>query len=598
MSNINKRVDHIIDLYIKKKYSEVISQGNELLPKIKNRDARRDIYEAIGSSYLYLNEFDFAIENLKKSRSHLGIKEFYTPIYKHFLNNDKYEYAIKCLKEILKVHPDDTEVIMDMYRASLKLNNDLHGLMYLTNTKKWSELADLCRKTIFWNLLDDLDALFMEEFYQGNYESNISTLFSSFNIDKMSLEDLYNLNKNTINMILEKNKYLNIIPMVEGFGHKTAHKRKAKLKIGYISSDFKNHATMYLLLRVLELHNTDDFDIHFFITNKKQEDKCSERLEKINATKHYLKKESDVVIANIIKDQEIDILVDLKGYTGDTSTFISAYRPAPIIVNWLGYPGTLGVEKFADYIITDKIITPESFAPYFSETFAYMPHCYQPNDDSRNFSTTLTRSDVGLPENAVVFCSFNGLHKLNPLEFTYWCKLLKDVPNSVLWLLMPESNLIKQNLLKEAKKRGIEESQIIFAENLDNREHLERLSLADIGLDSFPCTSHTTASDLMLAGVPLIAQLGHTFCSRVSSSVVAANNCSELITHNIEEAYRLAYTLATTKKLLQQVKKEVKANLQTAPLYNSELFTKNLEKLYNKMWKQYENGKKEIITLD
>lgn len=601
ISKIELKMDFVKNLFDEKKYDEAIIESEKLLEKHKNREVRRYIYNILGQSYLALEVNDFAELNLRKAYPKLTDKEFYLYLAQCYKARENNQQSIKYLELLLEKYPDDVEIHNEMVDLALRENYDMKAMYHLASTENWSYISASCRSTLFWDKLYEIDNLVLDDVRNNRINNQIILTFMAMFIDTITAQDLYNINNRVITNELQSLKLLDVRPLVEGFERKIPRKRGKKLKIGYLSSDFYGHATMLLLMRVLELHDLDNFEVHLFITNnidKKIKDSYIDRIKALNVTQHKLFKKSEEEIAEVIKDAEIDILVDLKGYTNKTATYCSIYRPAPIIVSWLGYPNTLGIERLADYIITDKIVSPEDQAPYFSETFAYMPHSYQPNDNSIEYSTPMKRSDYFLPEDAVIFCSFNGIKKLNPRELDYWCALLNNIPNTVLWILMPKIKLVKENLLKEINKRGIDSERVIFAQNVSFEEHRNRLSLADIALDSFPCTSHTTASDLMVAGVPLIAQIGNTFASRVSASVVTANGCPELVARNIKEAYNLAYSLATNKELLQAVKAQIKANIKTEPLYNSELFTKNLERLYNKMWEQYENGKKEIITLD
>lgn len=599
MSKKDKKIDKIKELYQEQAFSQVIIEGQELLEKEKNRSAKRVLYNYIGLALLEMDDHDQAIENLRKARSHLSIKDFYSPLIEYYEKRKQWSNLVKCFEDILKYYPDDTITLESLAKLYMMMGNDTKAMYYLTNTQNWGMLAHFCRSLVFWDNLDKIDELFVTYLRDNMLENdNIALLWYSIMIPKISQLDSYNLIRKTVLTGLEHFNLINIQPMIEGFERKEPRVSAAKLRIGYLSSDFYDHATMLLLARVLELHNRNNFDIHLFIVNKKMNDSYGKRIENMAAHKHYLYQKENNEIAELINEQNIDILIDLKGFTKNTASYVSAYRPAPIIVNWLGFPTTMGLERMADYIITDKIVTPAEQAQFFSETLAYMPNCYQPNDNSIEYSSSITRKDVGLPHEAIVFCSFNSILKLNPQQFDFWCRLLQNVENSVLWILRPSNKMAIKNLLKEAEKRDIDTLRIIFAEKVPIIEHRKRLHLADIGLDSFPCTSHTTASDLMAAGVPLVAQIGNTFWSRVSASVLTANNCSQLVAYNIEQAYNIAYTLATNKDLLAAVKVEIANNLKTAPLYNSELFTKNLERIYNKMWEQYQTGKKEIISLD
>jgi protein O-GlcNAc transferase len=289
--------------------------------------------------------------------------------------------------------------------------------------------------------------------------------------------------------------------------------------------------------------------------------------------------------------------VDLKGFTRDARLEISAFRPAPVLVSWLGYPGTLGHPVLADYIIGDAVVTPPANAADFSETLALMPHCYQPNDRSRRIGPMPDREAAGLPVNAFVLCSFNQTFKFNPESFDIWCRLLREIPDSVLWLLAAPEDA-ENNLRREAHTRGIESSRLVFAPRLPLQDHLGRLQLADLALDTFPCNSHTTASDALWAGVPLVTLVGETFASRVAASLLNAAGVPELATHSWDEYAQLAKSLVSDPSRLQAIRQRLLDGRMTSPLFDTVRFTRDLEQLYLRMWEQHARGDRQIIQLD
>ncbi|MGC4025712.1 MAG: tetratricopeptide repeat protein [Mesorhizobium sp.] len=317
-----------------------------------------------------------------------------------------------------------------------------------------------------------------------------------------------------------------------------------RLRVGYLSSEFFNHATMHLLAGVLESHNQNQIDFRIFSYSQPRDDLFTERLRAADIPATNLVGLSDIRAAREIARQEIDILVDLKGHTKSVRLGITALRPVPIIVNWLGYPGTLGHPRLADYIIGDPVVTPVEDASFYSERLALMPHCYQPNDNKRPLPYEMTRSEVGLPEQAIVFCNFNNAVKFNPRMMDLWCRILKAVPNSVFWLLDQDPAIKRVNLDREFRTRGIPPERIFYSPFAQQAEHASRLQLADLALDTFPYTSHTTASDTVWSGVPLITLKGKTFASRVAASLLATHGFSELIVTDDEAYFQLAVELA------------------------------------------------------
>jgi predicted O-linked N-acetylglucosamine transferase (SPINDLY family) len=382
-------------------------------------------------------------------------------------------------------------------------------------------------------------------------------------------------------------------PYMYGADPRPSH---AKLRIGFLSADFQEHATSYLLAEVLERHDRSRFELVGYSFGPDDNSPIRNRICAAFGMFRDIKALGHEASARQIVTDEIDILVDLKGYTGQGRTQIVALRPAPIQVNWLGYPGTFGHPRLADYLIGDPIVTPLEHAAYYSESLALMPHCYQPNDRQRAIGPRPTRAEAGLPEEGFVFCSFNQPYKITPFMFDLWCQLLREVPGSVLWLLQP--NLVAQNnLWREGLARGVARNRIMFAPILPLEKHLGRLQLADLCVDTYPYTSHTTASDALWAGVPLVTLMGSTFVSRVAASILSAARLPDLVTHSAASYYRLALELATQREKLGNIRKAMATNRLTCALFDSEQFTRDIERLYGEMWDAYRSGIKGHIVL-
>jgi predicted O-linked N-acetylglucosamine transferase (SPINDLY family) len=281
--------------------------------------------------------------------------------------------------------------------------------------------------------------------------------------------------------------------------------------------------------------------------------------------------------------------VNLNGFFGHERQRIFSYKPAPIQVNYLGFPGTMGI-GYMDYIIADKVVIPEESKIHYVEKLAYLPNSYQANDDIRNISDRkFSREELGLPEDAFVFTCFNNNYKITPTTFDSWMRILSLVKGSVLWLLA-DNPMAKDNLIKEALARGIDSSRLVFAERLPIPEHLARHDLADLFIDTLPYNAHTTCSDALWAGLPVLTLMGHTFPGRVSSSLLSAIGLSELVTHTQGEYEALAIELATNPKKLGDLKLKLANNRLIAPLFNTLLFTKNLEAAYIKMHEHGQAG--------
>jgi predicted O-linked N-acetylglucosamine transferase (SPINDLY family) len=286
---------------------------------------------------------------------------------------------------------------------------------------------------------------------------------------------------------------------------------------------------------------------------------------------------------------EIDLLVDLKGFTTDSRKGICARRPAPIQVNYLGYPGTMGAE-YMDYIIADRIVIPEHQRGCYSEKIAYVPNSYQVNDTKRAIAdTALTRAQAGLPDGMFVFCSFNNNYKITPAVFDCWMRMLQQVEGSVLWLLEDNARAA-DNLRKEAVARGVNAERLIFAKRLPLAEHLARHRLADLFLDTLPCNAHTTASDALWAGLPVLTCRGETFAGRVAASLLHAIALPELIATTLAAYEQMAIDLARHPEKLAAIKRRLTANRLTTPLFDTKLFTQHIEAAYMAMYERHRAG--------
>jgi predicted O-linked N-acetylglucosamine transferase (SPINDLY family) len=364
-----------------------------------------------------------------------------------------------------------------------------------------------------------------------------------------------------------------------------------KIRVGYYSADFHNHATGCLMAELFELHDKSQFELVGFSFGPITNDEMRQRLEKSFDQFIEVGNRSDIEIAQLSRDLNIDIAVDLKGFTQDARTGIFSHRAAPIQVNYLGYPGTLGAD-YMDYIIADKTLIPPELQSCYSEKVVYLPNSYQVNDRKRLISERqFTRQELGLPEHGFIFCCFNNNYKILPATFEGWMRILKAVEGSVLWLLQ-DNAWATENLKKEAEKQGIALDRLVFAERLPLSEHLARHRLADLFLDTFPYNAHTTTSDALWSGLPVLTKMGKSFASRVAASLLNAVGLSELITSTQEEYEALAIELAMNSKKLETIKLKLANNRLTAPLFDTPLFTKNLESAYIKMYERYQNDLK------
>ena len=366
--------------------------------------------------------------------------------------------------------------------------------------------------------------------------------------------------------------------------------KKEKIRIGYFSSDFHTHPVMYLLIKALEKHNKDNFEIFAYYFGLSKNDPMKDRVVKAVDKFYHLHDKENKEINELAKKDEIDIAIDLTGYTDNSRTGIFSDRMAPIQVNFLGYTSTMGT-NFIDYIIADEVIIPKNLQKYYSEKPLYLPNCYMPTDDTRKISSKkLTRKQFNLPSDGIVFCSFNNSWKISPNEYDIWMRVLNKVDKSVLWL-KDTNEYSKNNLRKEAIKRKINPKRIIFAEKIDIEEHLARHKLADIFLDTFNYNGHSSSCDALWSGLPVVTKIGKGFSARVSASLLNTLGLSELITNSELDYEALILKLAQDQNELNKIKVKLKNNLSTSPLFNSELYTKNLEKLYKEIYENFHNSK-------
>ncbi len=400
----------------------------------------------------------------------------------------------------------------------------------------------------------------------------------------LSLYDLPLLQKKTAEIFVKKT----ILHKKNSTNISTTPKNK-KMRIGYYSADFRNHAMSFLLSGMFEFHNRSKFEIIAFSFGPKKNDEISKRIK--NAFDQFIEVSSktDKEIAEVSKNLNIDIAVDLMGHTTNSRIGIFSERCAPIQINYLGYPGTSGAD-FIDYIVADKILIPKENQKYYSEKIIYLPNTYQVRDSKQKISNKIyKRQNFGLPEKSFVFCCFNQNYKITPNIYDIWMRLLKKIDGSVLWLLKNSEEGAK-NLKKEAYKRGIEPNRIIFAEKIGIPEHLARHKLADLFIDTFPYNAHTTCSDALWVGLPVITLMGQSFASRVGASLLNAIGLKGLIAKTEKEYENLAIKLATKSEILKKTKKKLEKNKTTQSLFNTKLYTLNIELAYTKIYKNYHSN--------
>lgn len=365
--------------------------------------------------------------------------------------------------------------------------------------------------------------------------------------------------------------------------------RRNKIRIGYFSTDYYNNATSYLMAEIFELHNRNRFEVLAFSFGPDVEDEMSRRVSAAMDRFLDIRSMTDREAAELSRSLGVDIAVDLKGHTLGHRTGIFAERAAPIQVNYLGYPGTMGAE-YMDYLIADETVIPQTSQKYYSEKIIYLPDSYQCNDSQRAISTKpCTRAEEGLPQDAFVFCCFNNSYKITPETFSVWMRILRRVDGSILWL-WKNKPWATENLRKEAERRGISGDRVIFARTLPLDEHLARHRLADLFLDTFPYNAHTTASHALWTGLPVLTRTGETFASRVGASLLRAVGLPELITTSQEEFEEQAVELANDTERRTALRHRLQQDRLSAPLFDSRAFTRHLEAAYTAIVERQEAG--------
>lgn len=575
----------------------------------------------LGLSYLIKKQYQESLDYLNQASS-LNSNDISLLLAKGqaFFESKRYEDAILVAKKILEIDPNSCEALSNIGSALNELNLPDEAIQFfdkaLALDSKQAEAHS--NKGLAYTKLKKLPKSL--ESYIKAYEINPNIDFllgSKLNV-KMLLGNWDNLEKEVtiLSQKLAANKRV-VAPfgLMSLLDSPSAHlqaasiwaasnnhikelgplrkiypKDSAKIKLAYISADFKNHPVAHLTAEMFELHSREKFEVYAIsLLKAPSTDSMRDRL--VGAFDHFIdvQDKSDLEIAEFCRHLNIDIAIDLGGYTEGARIDIFKYRLAPIQVSYLGYPGTLGTKSF-DYIIADHVVIPEQSREFFTERIAYLPYSYMVDDSKRlpsNFSTT--REQFGLPKDAFVYCCFNNSYKFNRQVVQSWSDILKSVDNSVLWL--SENNLVfQQNLLREFEKHSICVKRIIFAPRMElMADHLARLRLADLFLDTNPFNAHTTAIDSLKSGVPLLTILGNSFPARVAASLLSTLGLPELITSNTKEYEQLAIDIGNNPNQISKLKSKLASNLETSPLFDTKLFVRNFESLLLEMQRRYKN---------
>ena len=508
-----------------------------------------DAYLTWGALLGERNQFEAALRVYKKF---IAINPDYAGVHADcgvlYMKLKQYENALHCYDRAFAINPEADYLFGERVRSRIQIcdwttfDSDLNLLL--------QKIYGHAKSSIPFPVIALVDSLFLQKQVALTFvEDKFPSTYSLPEIDKLVIQD--------------------------------------KICIGYFSADFHDHATAYLMAELFEHHDRSRFELIAFSFGPDQHND-SMRKRVVSAFDRFIdvRNYSDEEVALLSRELGVAIAVDLKGFTTNCRTGIFALRAAPIQVNYLGYPGTMGA-SYIDYLIADHILIPEESRQFYTEKIAYLPNSYQVNDRTRQISDRVfTREEFGLPKTGFVFCCFNNNYKITPSTFDGWMRLLKQVEGSVLWLLEDNAKAA-EHLRREAVRRGVLSERLIFAKRMVLPDHLARHRLADLFLDTSPYNAHTTASDALWAGLPVLTCIGESFASRVAASLLNAIHLPELITSTQAEYEALALELATNPKKLNTIKHKLEKNRLTTPLFDTGLFTGDIEKVYMAMYERY-----------
>lgn len=544
-------------------------------------------YSNRGNALLKLKRLDQAVSSFDQA---VSINPDFAEAYfdrgvalhelKHFLE------AVASYGTAISIKPDYAAAFFNLGHALQELkqpdNAVVSFLKALEINPNFDFLLDTClhskMKLCEWGNLADGLAIYESEIAS---QKKVTTPFAALSL--IDRPDLHLMSSK----IYTAAKY----PQSQALGQIVKRPAVGKIRLGYFSADFHKHATSALMAELFEVHDTSKFEIYGFSFGPNTQDAMRERISKSFYRFMDVNALGDREVAKLSRDLGIDIAIDLKGYTEGCRTGIFAEGCAPIQVNYLGYPGTMGAD-YMDYVIADKTVIPQASQAYFTEKVAYLPHSYQVNDSQRKISSKVfTKQELGLPEKGFVFCCFNNGYKILPQTFESWVRILKAVEGSVLWLF-EDNPTASNNLREEIQTRGLEGNRLVFAKRMELDEHVARHRLADLFIDTLPYNAHTTASDALWAGLPVLTCTGNSFASRVAASLLNAIDMPELIKSTQEEYEAMAIELATNSTRLEAIKNKLEKNRLTKPLFNPTLFAKHIEAAYAEMYWRHQAGQK------
>jgi len=540
-----------LGIIFKKKYQYKESYNN-YEKAIRLNPNYAEAYNNLGLLYQDIKNFKKSIINFSKA---IKLKNNYIDAYKNRANiyslEKEHLLAIKDYNKLKTLEPDKENI----YESLIFFNK--------SQICDWKDYKKIIRKIENYLINNQIIIDYINPWKLLSWTDSLEIIKNNAN----------NYNNKEYNYIVDDKKKIFNFSI------------KKKIRIAYYSPDFRRHAVSHLIANVFECHDKNNFEIIGFHFAKFRDDDMTKRISKTFDKFFDVKDISDQDLISQSKKLEIDIAIDLSGHTADNRINIFSKKVAPVQINFLGYPGTVG--PYMDYIIADKnLIEPKNEKFYF-EKIIYMPDCFQPYDSKKNtLHNNYNRKKFNLPDSGFIYCCFNSVYKINPIIFNSWMRILKKTKNSFLCLL-ENNDFCKENLITEAYKRGVDTNRILFSPLVDYEDIFQRFKFCDLFLDTFPYAAHTTASEALSSGLPLLTMRGESFQSRVSSSLLKNLRIPELITSNIEDYENYAIYLRNNSEKLREIKEKLILSVKTSDTFNTKIYTQNLEKAYQQIYENY-----------
>jgi len=610
--------DYISKAQSKEKKGDLKSALAEYQKALVENPTNNGIQIEIGNLYAMLGSFDEALayfkvaflaspqdENLKD-----GLCFCLCEIGNQHYDNRNFNLAENNFLEAIKLNPSKSEYLfnlgnacyaqgkyklsLDHYNNSLKLNYDPETLSCIGNSLrsigKYSEAMKFYTAALKENpalIHTEIELTHLKQnvcdwsnigYHFGNIKNHINNIdsgsispFTVLSMPGISCNDQLKVSSSWAQNLAKKVQKV-----------KRNNNKNEKIKVGYLSSDFRLHPLYFLIIDIFKNHNKDEFNITLYYSGNNEDTAAHNDFKSLGFDFINISELSDKEAAKLIASMSIDILVDLSGFTKNSRSILAAYKPAKKHVNWLGFPSTMGFinsSPLYEHILVDRYLVPDSHKSHYAENVIYLPNCYQPNIENRASLLSVNKKTYGFSDDIFIFASFGQSIKITEDQFNLWLRILKKIPNSILWLLESNADCMK-NLTLFAEKKGIDSTRVYFAKKTDIDDHINRHQIIDLYLDTFPYNSHTSASDAIWSHCPVLTKSGDTFSSRVAGSILTEIGCCDLIVNSDESYVNEAIRYASDKESLRSIKEKIIKGKKESTLFKSKIFTKNLEKIY------------------